>query len=325
MEKLRVLSLFSGIGAFEKALTNIGIDYELVNFCEFDNAAIRSYCAIHNIEKSLNLGDITKIDLENLPHDIDLLTHGSPCQDFSSGGLQKGGDKGSDTRSSLMWNSVEIIRRTKPQYVIWENVDNVLSEKHRHNFDKYIDELNNMGYKSYYKILNAVNFNVPQDRKRMFCVSTLNNKEFEFPKELELKRFLLDILDTSNRLNNVSDIVSQHIDCHYENKIIHKKDYPITIITEIRPSRCVIKTNGISPCLVAKMGTGGNNVPIIAEWKRPFTLHEAMRLMGFDDNDTDNMIKSGNSKSQLFKQVGNSVSVDVLKAIYKELFKELIK
>ena len=128
MDKLRLLSLFSGIGAFEMALRNIEIDYELVNFCENDKYAIKAYCAIHDVDEHLNLGDITKINIENLPKDIDLITHGSPCQDFSVAGLQRGGDEGSKTRSSLMWNTVEIIKHCKPKYVIWENVKNVLSK-----------------------------------------------------------------------------------------------------------------------------------------------------------------------------------------------------
>ena len=140
MNKLKVLSLFSGIGAFEKALSNLGVDYELVGYSEIDKYASKSYCAIHGVDESLNFGDITKIDIKNLPK-ADLITHGSPCQSWSLAGKNEGGDKGSGTRSSLMWYSVEIIREVRPKYVIWENVKNVLSKKHRHNFDLYIDLL----------------------------------------------------------------------------------------------------------------------------------------------------------------------------------------
>lgn len=89
---MKVLSLFTGIGAFEKALKNIGIDYELIGFSEIDKYAIKSYCAIHNVDENKNLGDITKINLNNLAKGIDLITHGSPCQDFSAAGKQAGGD-----------------------------------------------------------------------------------------------------------------------------------------------------------------------------------------------------------------------------------------
>ena len=106
---IKYLSLFSGIGAPEKALKNLNIDYELVGFSEIDKAAINSYCAVHNVPYEKNLGDITRIDISKLPKNIDLITHGSPCQDFSVGGYGKGGDEGSGTRSSLMWNSIEVI------------------------------------------------------------------------------------------------------------------------------------------------------------------------------------------------------------------------
>ena len=194
--KLRVLSLFSGIGAFEMALRNIEIDYELVNFCENDKYAIKSYCAIHDVDKNLNLGDITKISIENLPKDIDLITHGSPCQDFSVAGLQRGGDEGSKTRSSLMWNTVEIIKHCKPKYVIWENVKNVLSKKHKHNFDKYLKTLELLGYTNYWDILNSKHYGIPQNRERVFVVSILGeHKPYEFPKPIKLEKRLKDILE----------------------------------------------------------------------------------------------------------------------------------
>jgi DNA (cytosine-5)-methyltransferase 1 len=89
IEELRVLSLFSGIGAFEKALSKQNIPYKLINFCEIDKYAIKSYCAIHNVDKNLNLGDISKVDIEKL-EDFDLMTWGFCCQDISIAGKQKG-------------------------------------------------------------------------------------------------------------------------------------------------------------------------------------------------------------------------------------------
>ena len=94
---IKYISLFSGIGAPEKALEKLNIPYELLGFSEIDKFAIKSYCKVHNVDESLNLGDITKIDINTLPTDIDLITHGSPCQDFSVAGKGLGGDKGSNT------------------------------------------------------------------------------------------------------------------------------------------------------------------------------------------------------------------------------------
>lgn len=195
---MRYLSLFSGIGAFEKALTRLGIDYELVGFSEIDKYAIKSYCAVHNVDESLNLGDISKIDLEKLPDDIDLITHGSPCQDFSVAGLQAGGDKGTGTRSSLMWCTVDIVEKVKPKYVIWENVKNLLSKSHRHNFDSYIEVMDKLGYNSYYQVLNAKDFGIPQNRERVYTVSIrkdIDKNDFKFPEKEELKLRLKDMLE----------------------------------------------------------------------------------------------------------------------------------
>ena len=126
------------------------MNFNLVNFCEFDKYATKSYCAIHGVDESKNLGDITRVDIEALPTEVDLITHGSPCQSFSVAGKQHGGEKGSGTRSSLLWNSVEIVRHCNPKFVIWENVKNVLSAKHKPVFDAYVDEMKNMGYNTYY-------------------------------------------------------------------------------------------------------------------------------------------------------------------------------
>lgn len=194
---LKYLSLFSGIGAPEKALKNLGIEYELVGFSEIDKYAIKSYCAIHNVSEELNLGDITKIDIKSLPKDIDFITHGSPCTDLSLAGKEAGADKGSGTRSSLMWNSVEIFKHCKPKIILWENVKNLLSKKHKHNFDAYIEDLNNLGYTSYYKVLNAKDFGIPQNRERVFTISIRNdiNKEFKFPEPFDNGIRLKDLLE----------------------------------------------------------------------------------------------------------------------------------
>ena len=194
---LKYLSLFSGIGSPESALENLGIKFELFGFSEIDKYAVKSYCAVHGVDESLNLGDITKIDVESLPLDIDLITHGSPCQDFSVAGNGKGGDLGSGTRSSLMWNTVAICEHCQPKFVIWENVKNVLSKKHRHNFDKYLEEMDRIGYNNFYQILNAKDYGVPQNRERIFVVSIRKdlNKDFEFPKGFDNGIRLKDILE----------------------------------------------------------------------------------------------------------------------------------
>lgn len=189
---LKVLELFSGIGACSKALTNLGIEHEIVDSVEIDKYAVQSFNAVHgtNFEPQ----DITKWDKDI---EADLIMHGSPCQDFSVAGLNKGGDKGSGTRSSLMYETLRIVEKVKPKYVIWENVKNLLSKKHRHNFDAYLGAMEKLGYHSQYQVLNAKDFGVPQNRERVFTVSIRNdlNVDFKFPEPQELTVRLKDVLE----------------------------------------------------------------------------------------------------------------------------------
>ena len=325
--KLRVLSLFSGIGAFEMALRNIEIDYELVNFCENDKYAIKAYCAIHDVDENLNLGDITKVSIENLPKDIDLITHGSPCQDFSVAGLQHGGDEGSETRSSLMWNTVEIVKHCKPKYVIWENVKNVLSKKHKHNFDKYLKTLELLGYTNYWKVLNAKDYGVPQNRERVFVVSILGeHKPYEFPKPIKLEKRLKDILeieidDKYYLSEKVQKRFKQTKSDNGENSIIG------TTAPEFR-------TIGQRDLVYSKEGIMGTLVA--TDYKQPkqiletiqgdtsirkLTPRECFRLMGLNDKDIDKIQMTKISDTQQYKLAGNSIVVPVLEEIFKNLFK----
>ena len=187
---LKVLELFAGIGACSKALERLGIEHEIVDAVEIDKYAIKSFNAVHgtNFEPQ----DITKWDKDI---ECDLIMHGSPCQDFSVAGLGKGGDKGSGTRSSLMYETLRIVEKLKPKYVIWENVKNLLSKKHRHNFDAYLEAMDKLGYKSKYKVLNAKDFSVPQNRERVFTVSALGENNFVFPEPIKLEKRLKDVLD----------------------------------------------------------------------------------------------------------------------------------
>lgn len=189
---LKVLELFAGLGACSKAMERLGIEHEIVDAVEIDKYAIKSFNAIHgtNFEPQ----DITKWDKDI---ECDFILHGSPCQDFSVAGLNKGGDKGSGTRSSLMYETLRIVEKLKPKYVIWENVKNLLSKKHRHNFDAYLDAMDKLGYKSKYKVLNAKDFGIPQNRERVFTVSIRKDidKEFEFPEPMPLTIRLKDILE----------------------------------------------------------------------------------------------------------------------------------
>ena len=191
---MKVLELFAGIGACSKALERLGFNVEIVDAVEIDKYAIASFNAIHNT--NFEVQDITtwNKDLK----DIDLITHGSPCQDFSVAGKQAGGDINSGTRSSLMYETIRIVGKLRPKYVLWENVKNLLSKKHKHNFDAYIEAMNILGYNSYYEVLNAKDYGIPQNRERVYTISIRRNVDkfnFLFPKKEELKLRLKDMLE----------------------------------------------------------------------------------------------------------------------------------
>lgn len=216
MGKLKVLSLFSGIGAFEKALEDLGIDYELVGFSEIDKYAVTAYCAIHNIDESLNLEDVSKIDIKDIP-DCDLITYGFPCQDISIAGQQKGIVKGK-TRSGLLYEALRIIEGKKPKYAIAENVKNLVSKKFIKDFESFLEELDNYGYNNYWKVLNAKDYGIPQNRERVFVISIrkdIDDGTFKFPEPfdsgLRLKDMLEDDVDEKYFLKNdrVVDLLSE--------------------------------------------------------------------------------------------------------------------
>ena len=192
--KLRTIELFGGLGAFTKALENLGIDYEIVDYVEIDKYAVNSFNAIHNT--NFEPQDICEWNKDF--KDIDFIMHGSPCQDFSLAGKNAGGDKGSGTRSSLMYETIRIVDKIKPKYVIWENVKNLLSKKHRHNFDAYLETLEKLGYNNYYQVLNAKDYGIPQNRERVFTISIrkdIDKGSFCFPDKQELKVKLSDLLE----------------------------------------------------------------------------------------------------------------------------------
>ena len=196
---MKVLSLFSGIGAFEKALDGLKIDYELVGFSEIDKYAVKSYCAIHGIDESMNLGDITKVDENSLPKNIDLITYGFPCQDISIAGKQKGmfNDDGTQTRSGLFFEALRIIEATKPKIAIAENVKNLTGKKFKEQFELVLKSLEEAGYSNYWKALNAKDYGIPQNRERVFIISIRKDidKGYEFPKPFPLQLRLKDMLD----------------------------------------------------------------------------------------------------------------------------------
>lgn len=299
------------------ALRDLGIDYELVGFSEIDDRAIESYCAIHDVPKDKNLGDITKIDINALPKDIDLITHGSPCQDFSVSGLKAGGDEGSGTRSSLMWNTVAICETVKPKYVIWENVKGVLQKSQIHNFEKYLRKMEEIGYTNYYKILNAKHFGVAQDRERIFVVSIRNdiNIKFEFPKEFDYEVKLKDVLD-----KDVDErfLVTKVLNARRTKKYIQYDNSGKGYNSQ---AQRLYYLDG-QMCTLPKCNGGDKTQVLLDEENmigRRITPCEAWRLMGFSTEDFLKAQQSGQTLGSLYAQAGNSIVLPVIKSIFENL------
>lgn len=206
---------------------NIQSSYRLVNFCEFDKYAETSYCAVHGVDPSLNLGDITQVD-ETKIAPFNMICGGSPCQDFSIAGKQAGSlwkcekceygynpltvhytkrhccpkcgsEKIDKSRSSLLVEWLRIIRANKPKWGIYENVKNITGEKFKETFNMFIDELHEYGYNTYYKVLNSKDYGIPQNRERVFVIIVLkefDNGKFKFPEPFDNGIRLKDLLES---------------------------------------------------------------------------------------------------------------------------------
>lgn len=197
---LRVFTSFSGYDSQCMALDRLkqnfpDFDYELIGWSEIDKYAIQAHDAIYPQYSQCNYGDITKIDWEQVP-DFDLFTYSFPCTDISNAGKQMGLSRDSGTRSSLLWECEKAIEIKKPKYLLMENVSALLSDKFKPQLKKWCDILEGYGYKSFYKILNAKQMGVPQNRARVFMLSTLDHEHsFYFPKPFKLERRLKDVLE----------------------------------------------------------------------------------------------------------------------------------
>lgn len=202
---IQILELFGGIGSPRIALRNLGIPVKAIDYVEIDEKAVRSYNAM--FLNDLEYKTQTVIGWNLKP---DILIHGSPCQQVSICGwispakCPKGAEEGSGTESSLMWETINIIQQMgawKPKIVIWENVKGVKYKGMKENFQKYLDEMSKLGYTNNYECLDARNFGIPQARERIFTISCLNGKTFDFNSLKQTKmRPLTDFLQ-----DNVSD------------------------------------------------------------------------------------------------------------------------
>lgn len=201
MEKVNVLSLFSGIGAWEKALERVNIPFNLVNYCEIDKYAGKAFSLIHNVPEEKNLVDVTKVDTSKITEKIDLITYSFPCQDLSIAGKKRGfvdKETGETTRSGLFFDAVKIIKDLQPKYAIAENVKNLTGSGFKEEFKTVLKSLEDIGYVNYWKVLNSKDYGIPQNRERVFIISIrkdLDDFRFRFPQPIPLEKKLRDLLE----------------------------------------------------------------------------------------------------------------------------------
>lgn len=198
---IRLIELFAGIGSQAKALKNLNVDFEHHFVCEIEPQVVKTYNVIHgtNFEPT----DITKISANDLNiTNTDLytyiLTYSFPCQDLSVCGKGKGMEKGTGTRSSLLWEVERLLKECNelPQILLMENVPMVHSSENIKDFEKWLLFLESLGYKNYWKDLNAKNYGIPQNRDRCYMISLLNsNCDYTFPQPIKLKLRLKDMLE----------------------------------------------------------------------------------------------------------------------------------
>lgn len=302
---IQILELFGGIGSPRCALRNIGIPVKAIDYVEIDEKAVRSYNAMFADELAYKTQSVVGWNLKP-----DILIHGSPCQDFSIAGHQKGADEGSETRSSLMWETIHIIEQMgewKPKYVIWENVKNVTSRHMKANFKRYLSEMERLGYTSNYKLLDAREFGLPQARERVFTVSQLGNERFSFDDLIktpmrDIKDFLLP--DAPPVYDVTQPSVLNVIGKTGIKRATVIKEYAYTITT--RQDR--------TPAQVIDMGNGRY---------RYLTERECWRLQGYTDADFEAAEavhkRVGRYTMPLYKQAGNSIPVSIFESMFRKM------
>lgn len=356
-ENVKVGTFFSGIGSPEMAFKRLkkdGVikDYKFVFFCEVDKFAIKSYCAIHNKSPDDNLGDISKINGADIPY-CDIWIGGFPCQDISIGGYKKGFDRNSNTRSSLGWQMIRLLKEVKqqPKVVIFENVASITFTKMKTTLSLFKKDLENLGYSLYDALLNALDYNIPQNRERYFLVAIKGEYSYQFPKKIKLKLRLKDLLEKEidSKL-----IISEKVPFDLENfvknkdytknsKLIckslksHSKEFIINLYRFIdgknycgrdtsshyNQSSRLWSMNGYCHTLTANSIEDTTKMIIYKDncfFVRKISPLESWRIMSFSDEDFYKAKNIGISKRQLFKQAGNSIATNVIYYILKNLF-----
>ena len=343
---MKFLDLFAGIGGFRLGMESAG--HECVGFCEIDKFARASYKAIHDTKGEIELHDITTVSDESIRRigRVDIICGGFPCQAFSIAGARRGFE---DTRGTLFFEIARFASILKPRYLFLENVKGLLNHDRGNTFEVILSALDELGYDVEWQVLNSKNFGVPQNRERVFIIGHLRG---------ERTRRVFPLSKGGQQATSIKEQYSNTITTRYGNSqgagayIVESKSQKVRSIGNIHPSGKgmngeVYESTGLAPTLSTMQG-GGQEPKIIQRGHgynqggehdiaptltsnsyhennylsdgfriRKLTPRECWRLQGFPDWAFDKAQKV-NSNSQLYKQAGNSVTVNVIAAIAKE-------
>ncbi len=301
MDKLKIIDLFAGIGGIRLGFEKIGV--ECVFSSEWDKHAQDMYEENYGERP---FGDINDIDPKEIP-DHDFLLAGFPCQPFSIAGKQLGF---ADTRGTLFFNIEKILEEKSPYGFLLENVSRLVTHDKGRTFKVIIDKLENLGYTVYYKVLNTIDYGLPQLRKRIYIVGFKDNIHFQFPKPTSDKILLSEILEPENEIPK-SYYVSNEIREKRFSKVKPNAPFPSIWHENIGgnisalPHSCALRA-------------GGSYNYLLVNGERRLTGREMLRLQGFPDS-----FKINVPYTQIRKIAGNSVSVKVIELIAEEIKKAM--
>jgi len=302
---IKFIDLFAGIGGFRLAFESVGA--KCVFSAEIDQHACKTY--------QDNFGDnpfcdVSTLDPKEIPN-FDILCAGFPCQPFSIAGQRKGF---CDTRGTLFFDIERIIQAKQPKAFILENVKGLVSHEKGNTLKVILDTLSDkLDYKVFYQVLNSKDYGVPQNRERIYIIGFKDKKvDFKFPNKIDKEVDLNSILEDNPLDSEISKTAQMNVINNLKNhkKYNDIKDNPLLLAYEIRKSRATFRYDNLSPTLTAKMGTGGNNVPVLVHQMRKLTTRECLRIQGFPDE-----FKIEPNKAQSYKQIGNSVSIPIVQLL----------
>ncbi|TQR54098.1 DNA cytosine methyltransferase [Campylobacter troglodytis] len=359
MQKVKLATAFSGIGAIEHAFKRLNIPHEIIFACDINKFVKESYLANYKIKQNQWFDDINDIPAKNFSGKVDFLMGGSPCQSFSSVGKREGLK---DDRGNLVFSFIDLIDEIQPSVFMFENVKGLLIHNKGETFKYILKEFESTGYKIFYQVLNAKDYGIPQNRERLYLVGFKDfNFAFEFPQKMELKYKVKDFLQdkadmkyylgkkgvefvtgranhkykcqingdialcqkSNQQFNWHGDFVQEEGEAVNEKYFLSEavKSYVLKSGTKGFYSKPETDLDIARP-LLSTMGSmhraGVDNYFTYGDRIRKLTPRECLRLMGFDDD-----FKIVVSDTQMYKQAGNSIVVNVLMAILQNIYKEI--